>query len=105
MRAILAEWIRESRAPVLLAPLPAFEHVNHHIGADGYLARFRELGAETNVEVVDVLPTFWALPAADRKRCRYAQDDHPTEFGHEVLARALLPSVREYFESWKSTHA
>ena len=105
MRAILAEWIRQSRAPVLLAPIPAFEHVNRYVGADGYLARFRELGAEANVEVVDVLPTFWTLPAADRKRCRYAQDDHPTEFGHEVLARALSPSVRKHFASWKSDHA
>jgi lysophospholipase L1-like esterase len=104
MRAILAEWIKESRAPVLLAPIPAFEHVNRYVGADGYLARFRELGAEKNVQVVDVLPTFWALSAADRKRCRYAQDDHPTEFGHEILARALLPSVQNHFQSRESHH-
>jgi lysophospholipase L1-like esterase len=104
MRAILAQWISESRAPVLLVPIPAFEHVNRHVGADGYLARFREVGAEADVEVVDVLPTFWALSAADRKRCRYVEDDHPTEFGHEVLARAILPSVRTHFASRNNQH-
>jgi carbamoyltransferase len=105
MKAILVEWIRRSRARVLLCPIPGFLHVNKYVASDGYLRRFTELGAEEGVEVVDVLPGFWGLTAADRKRCRFPTDEHPTEFGHEVLANALYPHVRKYYDEWKATHA
>jgi hypothetical protein len=45
MKAILSGWVRQAKSPVLLVPIPAFVHVQRYIAADGYLARFRELGA------------------------------------------------------------
>jgi hypothetical protein len=67
---------------------------------DGYLRRFAELGAEGQAEVVNLLPAFWKLSTADRKRCRFEVDDHPTEFGHAVMADALYPFVRNRYEQW-----
>jgi hypothetical protein len=52
--------------------------------------------------VVDGLPAFWNLTAADRKRCRFPVDDHPTEFGHAVLVCALDPYVGNDSEPWKA---
>jgi hypothetical protein len=100
MKTILVAWVRQSRAPVILCPLPTFHHVNRSLPADGYLRRFAELGAEEQVEVVDVLPAFWSLSPADRKRCRFPIDEHPSEFGHEVLAGALDPPIRRHYEQW-----
>lgn len=100
MKAILVAWIRRSRAPVLLYPIPAFVHVNRCIGADGYLRRFSELASEEGATLIDALPEFRKLAAAERKRCRFAVDDHPTERGHEVLADALYPYVAEHVRTF-----
>ncbi len=96
MKAILSEWIRRSKVPVLIFPIPTFSHVFKCIAADGYLRRFAELAAEEGAELVDALPEFWRIPAIRRRRCRFPGDDHPTELGHEVLARALHPHVRRH---------
>jgi hypothetical protein len=101
MKAILVAWIRQSRAPVLLYPIPSFVHINKCMSSDGYLSRFAELCDEERVELVNALPEFWKLPAAQRKRCRYPTDDHPTELGHKVLAEALYPHVRNHYANWK----
>ena len=100
LKAILVAWIRQSRAPVILCPIPTFRHVNKTLPAASYLRRFAELGAEERVEVVDVLPAFWRLSAADRKRSRFPIDEHPSELGHEVIAGALEPHVRAHYERW-----
>jgi carbamoyltransferase len=100
LKAILLAWIRQARAPAILCPIPTFGHVGKCLSADGYLRRFAELGAEGQAEVVDLLPAFWKLSTADRKRCRFAVDDHPTELGHAVMADALYPFVRNHYEQW-----
>jgi hypothetical protein len=102
LKAILLAWIGQARAPVILCPFPTFRHVGKCLQADGYLRRFTELGMEGRAEVVDLLPAFWRLKAADRKRCRFAVDDHPSESGHSVIADALYPYVRHHYEQWTS---
>jgi lysophospholipase L1-like esterase len=96
MRAILARWIAESRAPVLLCPLPTSEHVRKEIRADGYRARFAELGRDTGVPVADVLPALWRHPARVRRAARFPSDDHPSRLGHALLADALAPLVARH---------
>jgi hypothetical protein len=97
MKEILTAWIEQSRAPVVLCPIPTFSHINMGFSAKGYRQRFGELG----VEVVDLLPEFWKLSAAERRRCRFPIDDHPTRFGHEVIARGLIARVRPHYQSWE----
>ncbi len=93
MRAILSRWIGECHAPVMLCPLPTFEHVRREVRADGYRQRFAELGAEHDAEVVDVLPAFWRLPPRERRAARFPTDDHPSKRGHQILAEALSPAL------------
>jgi hypothetical protein len=97
MKAILTEWIGQSRAPVLLCPIPTFAHINKGFSADGYRRRFSELG----VELVDLLPEFWKLSTFERRRCRFPIDEHPTRAGHEVIARGLIARVRPHYQSWE----
>ena len=102
MKAILANWIQQVKTPVLLSPIPTFCHINKCIKADGYLLRFTELAIEKNVEMIDILPEFWKLNSKKRRQCRFNNDDHPTELGHEVIANALLPHISKYYEQWRA---
>jgi carbamoyltransferase len=97
MKGILTTWIRQSKTPVILCPIPTFAHIDKGYSPQGYLRRFAELDAD----VVDLLPEFWKLNAVERRRCRFPIDDHPTRFGHEVIARGLSPHVRRYYQSWE----
>jgi hypothetical protein len=97
MKAILRAWIDQARASVMLCPIPTFAHINKGFSAEGYRRRFSELC----VEWVDLLPEFWKLSAAERRRCRFPIDDHPTRFGHEVIARGLIARVRPHYQSWE----
>lgn len=94
MRAILDQWIGDSAAPVVLFPIPLYQHVEDTASADGYRARFAELAAPPRVQVHDPLPYFWKTPAASRRQFRFATDVHPTPAAHRVLAEALADVVR-----------
>lgn len=95
-RAILRELVAEARAPVVLAPIPTFEHVDGTLAADPYLARFGEVAAEGHCELVNVLRRFFDEPRSVREQCRFARDPHPTALGHRLLAEDLLPHLRRY---------
>ena len=93
MEAILARWIEEAQAPVLLAPLPTSDHVRGDLRAEGIRARFQELATRTGARFVDVLPALQREPRSVRRRFRFPADDHPTRLGHGLLAAALADAV------------
>lgn len=95
-RAILRTFLAEARTPVVLAPIPTFEHVDGILAADPYLTRFGEVAVEGRCELVNLLPRFFDEPRSVREQCRFAHDPHPTALGHELLAEALLPHLRRY---------
>lgn len=94
MRAILSRWISESRAPVILCPIPTFGHVFGDIRSTPYRKRFGELASETGTVFVDLIPAFHAVPMEERRALRFVSDDHPTPRGHALIASALMPHVR-----------
>jgi hypothetical protein len=104
MKAILTNWIEQSKAPVILSPIPTFPHIHEYMRPDGYLQRFEELRAETNIEMVNILPEFWKLNPQKRKSCQFEIDEHPTDLGHQVIADALIPHVRKYYEFWRNNN-
>jgi carbamoyltransferase len=103
MRAILAEFIADARKDpkrkILLAPWPTFGHIEGGLDPKPYLARFAELAASTEIELLDALPRFLEEPRQVRDRCRFASDEHPTRLGHSVFADALFPHVRKHVEA------
>ncbi|NVL83776.1 hypothetical protein, partial [Escherichia coli] len=56
LQGILRRWVHESRAPVLICPIPTFDHITETMRSEPYRARFSELGRELGVEVLDILP-------------------------------------------------
>ena len=80
--------------PVVVAPLPMFYQIEG-ISPATYVQRYREFADQhPEVHLIDVLPRFLRLPAATRRRCRYAHDVHYTPLGHELVAHALNDELR-----------
>lgn len=101
MKAILERWAKESRTEVVVCPLPTFSHIDKAFSADGIRARFSELARNDKVTVADILPDYWRMPAEERRTLIYPSDEHPSKRGHEVIAEALDPYVRKFYDRWK----
>lgn len=94
MRSILKTWIDESPAPVLLVPLPLWNHfLNESADADACRARFAELAAATGCHLYDPLPDFWRVPPAERRLLWDHRTVHLSEAGHHFLGDKLAAAI------------
>jgi len=96
MRAILCQWIAEARAPVVVFPLPLYQHVEETASAAGYQARFSELADPPRVAVHDPLADLMRYDATTRRSFRFERDIHPTPAAHLALAASLAEGVRPF---------
>jgi len=94
MRAILRRWIAEARAPVVVFPIPLYQHVEETASAAGYQARFAELADPPRVVVHDPLPYLMSDDLPTRRSFRFERDIHPTPAAHRKLAASLAEAVR-----------
>ncbi len=99
LRRILETWLRASRTPVLLLPLP--HHVYLAAGSDpgGYQARFQELAQATGCHLYDPLPDIWKFSAEERRSFWCDAAGHLSSRGHEMLAGLLEPVVGRLMHS------
>ena len=96
MRAIIERWHAEAAAPMLICPIPMYQHIEGHASPDGYQARFAELAKPADGLVVhDALPGLQRGDARARRAMRFGHDIHFTESGHAAFAEALTPAVRD----------
>ena len=93
MQAILSRWAAECAAPMVIVPLPLYQHVEETADARPYQARFSELAATIGRPVVDPLPALRAHSVAERRAFRFARDVHLTPQGHAATANALAPAI------------
>jgi len=63
LRKILETWIRASRTPVLVMPVPHYFFLGSSSDPGGYQARFRELADATKCHLYDPLPDLLKLSA------------------------------------------
>lgn len=89
LEAILRRWVGEIASPVVICPLPLYQHVEETATSKPYRARFASLANPPGVIVHDPLPDFQRVPKADRRSYRFPVDCHPTPIAHEVLAASL----------------
>jgi hypothetical protein len=97
MAAILERWIGEIGAagvPVLICPLPLYQHVEETAAADAYQARFKELAARTGAALHDPLDDLRSHSPEARRAFRFEHDIHPTPAGHRALAESIAPALR-----------
>ena len=95
MRAILLAWRAVIDKPVVLMPLPLYQHVERTADPVGYRARFAELAKDGDFILHDPLDDLWSYDAQQRRGFRFKTDVHLTPEGHKAvavsLARTLLP--------------
>lgn len=103
MRAILLRWISEAKAPVILCPIPTFEHIFDTIGSQPFRDRFSELSAETGVPFIDLMPEFRKIDMETRRAMCFPTDDHPTVAGHEAFADLILPHLQAHLKAGGQT--
>jgi carbamoyltransferase len=105
MRAILLAWREASRSPLLVVPLPLYQHIEETADASAYQERFRELAEETGIAVHDVLPDLRRHSPEERRRFRFNTDVHLTPLGHEAVARSIAPTVATMLEGLRANRA
>ena len=93
LRAILERWVAESTAPVVVCPIPLYQHIEETASPDGVRARFRELDAPPECRIHDPLDDFHRVPKAERRGLRFETDTHFTRTGHRVLAESLASGL------------
>jgi carbamoyltransferase len=93
MKTILTRWIKASKVPVIICPIPLYQYIEQTSSPERYQVRFRELEALPRVKVHDPLPDFWKVSADERRGFRFKYDLHPTPAGHRVLAESLAKAI------------
>jgi hypothetical protein len=101
----LRRWVRESRSPVVICPIPTFGHIQGCIRSDLYRKRFLELGQELGVKVIDILPDLLSEHRQVRRQMRFERDEHPTPLCHQIIAQAMAPRVIKIINESASTRA
>jgi carbamoyltransferase len=101
MCAILKEWIDNHPKPILLMPIPLYQHVEETSDPSQYQARFSEIAEITNCIIHDPCPELLKYPQEVRRRFRFKKDIHPTTEGHAALATSLAPIVEQLLDDPK----
>lgn len=96
MKSILTHWARRANGiPVVICPIPLYQHVEELSSPVNYQGRFAELSDEPNVRIHDPLYRFWEESIETRRRCRFEVDQHFTQLGHSIMADALMSVIVE----------
>jgi lysophospholipase L1-like esterase len=95
MRALIDSWIRNHPKPVVLMPIPLHHHVYGLADPSAYQRRLGEATREAGGIFFDPLPSLMKDPIAVRHTYYFPGDGHLTKAGHEALALALAPLVRQ----------
>lgn len=98
LSTILERWISESEKPVVIFPIPLYQHIEETSPPTQYLLRLKELAQKTNVVIHDPLPYFWKTPKSERKQLRFEKDVHPTTASHLIMAESLKEAVMNFLQ-------
>jgi hypothetical protein len=93
LRAILLAWREAITQPVVLMPLPLYQHVEGTADPSAYRARFAELAAEAGFILHDPLDDLLAYDAQARRGFRFKTDVHLTVEGHRAVAQSLARTL------------
>jgi carbamoyltransferase len=103
MRAILLAWRQEVSQPVVLMPIPLYQHVEETADASAYRRRFVELARDGGFILHDPLDDLHANDAETRRSFRFRNDVHLTPAGHRAIAQSLVETLRPLLASAATT--
>jgi hypothetical protein len=105
LRGILTAWIKSSRTPVLVVPIPHYYFLEAGTDASGYQSRFRELASATGCHLYDPLPDLLRLSAEDRKGLWSDSSGHLSVRGNQIFADLFGPAIRKLIPAANVQHA
>jgi carbamoyltransferase len=93
LKSLLRNWSSEIDKPVLLVPMPLWQHVEGYLDFKPIEDRFMELHGVHGIHVFNPLPELRKYSPEDRRNFRFKIDVHFTPSGHEAYAKALLDPI------------
>ena len=106
MKAILTQWSDEVDTPVLICPIPMYQHIEGAASAKAVGERFAELHRpESGVHVFDALPAMAQGSRRERRSLRFATDIHFSPAGHRAFADAIVREVARVLDEAAVPHA
>lgn len=93
LRAILLAWRSVIARPVVLMPLPLYQHVEQTAEPSAYRARFAELADDGDFVLHDPLDDLWRYDARERRGFRFKTDVHLTPEGHRAVGASLAARI------------
>jgi len=93
LKAILFKWISECNTPIILIPIPLYQHIEETADAKHYQNRFFEFSKESGCKLIDPLPYLLKYSKSTRRSFRFKNDVHLTEKGHIALSEAIAPEL------------
>lgn len=99
MRSILMKWFSELGKPLLLIPLPLHQYIEDESDYTHIAKRFGEFRGIENLFLFDPINELRKYSLEDRRRFRFEHDEHPSPFGHEVLATIFKPRLEEILKN------
>jgi hypothetical protein len=103
LRRILETWIRASRTPVLLVPIPHYFFLEAPSDEEGYQVRFRELAESAGCRLWDPLPELLKLTAEEKRALWSDSVGHLSVRGHQTIARLLAPLFETFMAEARNT--
>jgi lysophospholipase L1-like esterase len=99
-RAILERWVEEADAPVLICPIPMYQHIEGGSSAREVTARFAELHQpDDGVHVFDALSALKRYSRRERRAMRFTSDIHFNATGHRAFADAIVDEVARVLDT------
>ena len=95
MRKMLENWIVQHQKPVMLMPIPLYQHVEETCDASAYQERFKELSESTGCILHDPLTDLLKYTPEQRRKFRFKNDIHLTPEGHEAIAASVAPVIKK----------
>jgi carbamoyltransferase len=95
MKMILEKWIDEIDVPVIIMPIPLYQHIEGTSGFSAVRKRFEELKSP-KVEISDLMWHIEKSEIVNKRDFRFVNDVHPTPLFHEVIANNLNSLIIKY---------
>jgi carbamoyltransferase len=95
MKVVILEWAAQIKVPVVVFPVPLWQHVEEFLDFKLINDPFSELKGLNGIEVHYPLQDLQRYSREERRKFRFRIDFHFTPFGHEAYAKALLGPIKE----------
>lgn len=94
LKSILINWIENiDKSKVIVMPIPLYQYVEGTSNAKNIQIRFRELGKEVGIKILDPLPYLRSYSDIEKREFRFINDVHLTEKGHTAIANFLKSNL------------